>query len=135
MPACEKKVITENITKVLYPNDNIFVGQGTAPEAGIFPGVGLDAGYRAPLQERQRRSGACFPDKVAIQLNDTHPALAIPELMRILIDEEGLDWDDGLGHHHAHLRLHQPHLLPEALEEWPVSFSKRCCRGTWRLST
>ena len=50
-----------------------------------------------------------FHEKNVIQINDTHPALVIPELMRILMDDAGLDWDDGVAHHHPFRRLYEPH--------------------------
>ncbi|VDP84253.1 unnamed protein product [Echinostoma caproni] len=84
----------ENISRVLYPNDNFFVGKELRLRQEYFL-------VAATLQDviRRYRSGGIphstfneFPDKVALQLNDTHPSLAIPELMRILVDLEGLDW-------------------------------------------
>ena len=76
-----------------------------------------------------------FAEKVAIQLNDTHPALAIPELMRMLVDLEELAWDEAWEITTRTLRLHEPHRLPEALERWPVSLLGACCRATCRSST
>jgi starch phosphorylase len=119
MAACANKLFSENITKVLYPNDNFFEGKELRLKQEFFL-------ISASLQDIIRRFKVentdieTLPDKVAIQLNDTHPALAIPELMRILIDEEKLDfkraWDIcvrtfGYTNHTV---------LPEALEEWPV---------------
>ena len=66
----------------------------------------------ADIVRRFRRAATSWralPDKVAIQLNDTHPAMAVAELMRILLDEAQLGWERGLGPHAAHARLHQPH--------------------------
>ena len=77
-----------------------------------------------------------FPDKVFMQLNDTHPSLVIPELMRLLIDREGLGWDQAweITTHATGYTNHT--ILPEALEKWPVEHDgEDCCRGTCRSST
>ena len=90
--AVSEKSVSENITKVLYPNDNMFEGKELRLKQEYFF-------VSATIQDIMRRfkkyhaDFSEFPDQVAIQLNDTHPAIAIPELMRILVDIEGVDWD------------------------------------------
>lgn len=117
--AVEDIAIKENISKVLYPNDNIFEGKELRLKQEYFL-------VSATIQDIIRRYNKghihldALPDKVAIQLNDTHPALAIAEMMRLLVDREELSWDkawqltiDTFGYtNHT--------LLPEALERWPV---------------
>jgi starch phosphorylase len=79
----------------------------------------------ADLVRRFRRSNAdwnTFPDKVAVQLNDTHPAMAVPELMRILLDEAHLGWDQAWDLTERTLAYTNHTLLPEALEKWPVAW-------------
>lgn len=123
MSACEQKVLSENITKVLYPNDNFFEGMELRLKQEYFL-------VSASIQDILRRFKADnsnlndFPDKVAIQLNDTHPALAIPELIRLLIDEEGLGWDEAWEITTKTFGYTNHTVLPEALEEWPVPLLK-----------
>ena len=69
--------------------------------------------------------GMSFPDKVFMQLNDTHPTLVIPELMRLLIDREGLGWDQAWEITTASTGYTNHTILPEALEKWPVSMLER----------
>ncbi|MHB9024071.1 MAG: glycogen/starch/alpha-glucan phosphorylase [Armatimonadota bacterium] len=120
MQASEEQVTSENITKVLYPNDNFFVGKELRLRQEYFL-------VSASVQDIVRRFKSdalpwlSFPDQVAIQLNDTHPALAIPELMRILIDEEDLEWEAAWDITVRTFGYTNHTVLPEALEEWPVS--------------
>jgi starch phosphorylase len=117
--AIEDKVVSENITKVLYPNDNFFEGKELRLKQEYFL-------VSASIQDILRRYKADnkdlrrFPDKVAIQLNDTHPALGIPELMRVFVDEEGMDWDTAWDTTVRTFGYTNHTVLPEALEEWPV---------------
>jgi glycogen phosphorylase len=110
----------ENISKVLYPNDKVFVGQELRLKQEYF----LVSATLQDIIERYRKSNSDFrklPDKVAIQCNDTHPNLAIPELMRILMDDEGLDWDTSWGITEKTIAYTNHTVLPEALEKWPVA--------------
>ena len=88
--------------------------------AGVLPGQLLAAGHPVALPEGRRRELVRLPDHVAIQLNDTHPALAVAELMRILLDEAHLGWDEAWDSTVRTLAYTNHTLLPEALEKWPV---------------
>ncbi|XP_041123130.1 glycogen phosphorylase, liver form-like [Polyodon spathula] len=114
--------VAENISRVLYPNDNFFEGKELRLKQEYFV-------VAATLQDIIRRFKASrkghvtfetFPDKVAIQLNDTHPALAIPELMRILVDIEKLPYDKAWEITQKTFAYTNHTVLPEALERWPV---------------
>ena len=91
----------------------------------------------ADLVRRFRRSNTDWeqlPEKAAIQLNDTHPAMAVAELMRILLDEAHLGWDQAWDLTRRTLAYTNHTLLPEALEKWPLAWFERCCRGNSRSS-
>ncbi len=118
--AVDDKVQSENITKVLYPNDNMYQGKELRlKQQYFFVACSLrDIIRRFHFHNQDWRQ---FPEKVVIQLNDTHPVIAIPELMRILTDEERLAWDDAW-HIVQRTFAYTCHtLLPEALEKWPIS--------------
>ncbi|VDN01838.1 unnamed protein product [Thelazia callipaeda] len=120
--------ISENITRVLYPNDNIFIGKELRLKQQYFL-------VAATLQDIIRRfksskygcrdavrsSLDSFPDKVAIQLNDTHPSIGIPELVRLFVDIEGIPFPKAFDICVKTFAYTNHTLLPEALERWPVS--------------
>ncbi len=109
------------LTRVLYPDDSTELGQTLRFVQEYF----LVACSLADLVRRFRRANAdwrMLPDKVAIQLNDTHPTLAVPELMRILLDDAHLGWDDAWDLTQRTLAYTNHTLLPEALEKWPVRY-------------
>ena len=111
----------ETLTRVLYPDDSSFKGQGLRLIQEYF----LVACSLADAVRRFQRSNSdwdSFPDKVAIQMNDTHPALSVPELMRILVDEVHLEWDQAWQITQKTLAYTNHTLLPEALEKWPVAW-------------
>jgi starch phosphorylase len=111
----------ESLTRVLYPDDSTSMGQGLRFVQEYF----LVACSLADLIRRFRGSNAEWnelPGKVAIQLNDTHPAMAVPELMRILLDEAHLGWDDAWDLTQKSLGYTNHTLLPEALEKWPLAW-------------
>uniref|UniRef100_A0A8C9P960 Alpha-1,4 glucan phosphorylase n=1 Tax=Spermophilus dauricus TaxID=99837 RepID=A0A8C9P960_SPEDA len=124
--------LAENISRVLYPNDNFFEGKELRLKQEYFVVAATlqdiirrfkssKFGCRDPV----RTSFETFPDKVAIQLNDTHPALSIPELMRILVDVEKVDWDKAWEITKRTCAYTNHTVLPEALERWPVSMFEK----------
>src|SRR5271156_6264890 len=111
----------ESLTRVLYPDDSTAMGQGLRFVQEFF----LVACSLADLIRRFRRGGndwSALPEKVAIQLNDTHPTMAVPELMRILLDEAHLGWDQAWDLTERTLAYTNHTLLPEALERWSVDW-------------
>lgn len=110
----------ENISKILYPNDKVFVGQELRLKQEYFL---VSSSLQDILRTfKQKHSDIRkLPEKVAIQCNDTHPNLAIPELMRVLMDEEGLDWDTSWDITVKTIAYTNHTVLPEALEKWPVN--------------
>jgi starch phosphorylase len=117
--ALAEKLAAETLTRVLYPDDSTSLGQGLRFVQEYF----LVACSLADIIRRFRRSNtdwSTLPDKVAIQLNDTHPTMAVPELMRILLDEAKLGWDEAWDLTRRTLAYTNHTLLPEALEKWPV---------------
>jgi starch phosphorylase len=117
--AVEQKMTSETISKVLYPNDNTPQGRELRLAQQYFF-------VSASLQDMIRRHLKVYPtvhnfqDSFAIQLNDTHPTVAIPELMRLFIDEHCLDWDTAWEITQRTCAYTNHTLMPEALERWPV---------------
>jgi glycogen phosphorylase len=119
--ALAQTLAAETLTRVLYPDDTTIMGQGLRFVQEYF----LVACSLADLVRRFRRTNtdwSALPEKVAIQLNDTHPSLAVPELMRILLDEAHLGWDEAWDLTQKTLAYTNHTLLPEALEKWPVAW-------------
>jgi starch phosphorylase len=119
--ALAETLAAETLTRVLYPDDHTISGQGLRFLQEYF----LVACSLADLVRRFRRSNSdwsMLPEKAAIQLNDTHPSLAVPELMRILVDEGRLGWDEAWDLTQRTLAYTNHTLLPEALEKWPLDW-------------
>ncbi|MFA5167499.1 MAG: glycogen/starch/alpha-glucan phosphorylase [Candidatus Omnitrophota bacterium] len=117
--AVYEKMFSENISKVLYPNDATSMGRELRLKQEYF----FTAASIADLIRRFKEDNALFksfPDKAVIQLNDTHPALAIVEFMRILLDEEQVDWDTAWDLTVRSFAYTNHTVMPEALECWPV---------------
>ncbi len=121
--AVESKVLAENLTKVLYPNDNIFVGKELRlRQEYFFVSCALQDIIRRFKSENSNISD--LPSKIFIQMNDTHPTLVVPELMRILLDNECLGWDDAWKLTNSCVGYTNHTILPEALEKWPLDMIK-----------
>ncbi len=122
--AVMNKMMTENISKVLYPNDNVSQGRELRLKQEYF----FTAASLADILRRfkmENKDISKFASKAAIQLNDTHPSIAIAELMRILVDEEGLEWDKAWDITTDTFAYTNHTIMPEALECWPVSLFER----------
>jgi len=122
--AVDEKVASENLTKVLYPNDEPAQGKQLRLEQQVFfVSCSLQDMIRMHLM--MGRDISTFPERFAVQLNDTHPAVAVAELMRLLVDEQGLDWEQAWQITTKTLAYTNHTLLPEALEKWPVELFGR----------
>ncbi len=120
MRAVEAKTETETISKVLYPSDSTWAGRELRLKQQYF----FVACAIADIVRRYKKAHATFDqfaDKVRVQLNDTHPAIAVAELMRVLVDEEQLPWEEAWSVTTRTLAYTNHTLLAEALERWPVA--------------
>ncbi|MBL8668629.1 MAG: glycogen/starch/alpha-glucan phosphorylase [Rhodospirillales bacterium] len=122
--AVEDKLMAENLTKVLYPSDAVYAGRELRLRQQYFF-------VSCSVQDIIRRfkvdndDWLKFPDKVFVQMNDTHPALVVAELMRLFLDKEDVNWDKAWEITVASTGYTNHTLLPEALERWPVSMFER----------
>jgi len=149
MKAVEQKYSLEAISQVLYPDDTYEEGRKLRlKQQYFFVSAGLQSIVRT--YKRSNESILDFDEKVAIHINDTHPAVAIPELMRILMDQEGLDWDSAWKITTNTISYTNHTILSEALEKWPINMFKpllpriymiieeineRFCRELWNRYT
>ncbi|ESQ13267.1 MAG: hypothetical protein N838_15840 [Thiohalocapsa sp. PB-PSB1] len=120
LEAVSSKAAAENISKVLYPDDGTERGKELRLRQEYFL---VSASLQDVLRRWTRDYGtdfSSFPDNICFQLNDTHPAVAVPELMRLLMDEHGLGWDEAWRITCSSMAYTNHTLLPEALENWPV---------------
>jgi len=117
--AVEERIASETISRVLYPSDQAYSGKALRlQQQYFFVSCSLQDMIRIYLQKHTSPAG--FDARYAIQLNDTHPALAVVELMRLLVDEHGLPWDEAWGITTRATAYTNHTLLPEALETWPL---------------
>ena len=118
--AVDEKVDSENITKVLYPNDELVKGKRLRLEQQYFF---VSCSLQDMIRIYRQRGGddlSRFHEKYAVQLNDTHPAVAVAELMRLLVDVHGVGWDEAWEITRRTFAYTNHTLLPEALEKWKV---------------
>ncbi|PKN58191.1 MAG: glycogen phosphorylase [Deltaproteobacteria bacterium HGW-Deltaproteobacteria-14] len=122
--AVEEKAMSESISKVLYPKDETPQGKELRLRQQYFF-VCCSIHDIVRRYKKYHRTFAAFPDKVAIQLNDTHPSVTIAELMRVFIDDEQLSWEEAWDLTHRTVGYTNHTLLVEALERWPVEMFGR----------
>jgi len=122
--AVEKRIAHENISRVLYPSDGVSAGK----ELRLLQEYFLVACSLRDIMRRLKREGHSpdrLPEQAAIQMNDTHPTLAVVELMRMLVDEEEMPWQQAWDLTTATLAYTNHTLMPEALEKWPIPLLQR----------
>lgn len=115
------------ITSCLYPDDSSYEGKLLRLTQEYFF---VSAGVQSIVRHYKRRKGAlsALASQIAIHINDTHPAMAIPELMRVLVDLEGMDWDKAWTITKNTIAYTNHTIMPEALETWPIDMFKNYCR-------
>jgi glycogen phosphorylase len=122
--AVHDQVLSESISRVLYPNDATEAGQELRlKQEYFFTAASLQDILRRHLSHHDDLRS--LPDRAAIQLNDTHPAIAVPELMRLLVDEHGMAWEEAWEVTRGTVHYTNHTLMPEALERWPVALMER----------
>ena len=123
LKAVEYKRSVEMISEILYPDDKNYQGKELRLKQQYFM---VSAGLQSIIRRYKKNNDAIhnFDEKVAIHINDTHPALAIPEMMRILIDEEGMEWEGAWKITTNTISYTNHTVLPEALEKWPEDMIK-----------
>jgi len=146
LKAVERKYSAESISQILYPDDSYYEGRKLRLKQQYFF---VSAGLQSIVRRYKKRHATMhnFSEKVALHINDTHPALVIPELMRILLDEEGMVWDEAWRITSETVSYTNHTILPEALEKWPIDLFKqllprifliveeineRYCRNLWK---
>ena len=122
--AVEQQNLAKNLVEVLYPNDNHIAGKELRlKQQYFFVSASLQ---RAVAKFKKNHPDIhMLPEKVTIQMNDTHPTVAVAELMRILVDEEGLDWDDAWNITTKTCAYTNHTIMAEALEKWPIEIFSR----------
>ena len=146
LKAVEYKQSVERISKILYPEDTYYEGRHLRLRQQYFF---VSAGLQSIIRHFKKKNRLIreLPDKIAVHINDTHPAVAIPELMRILMDEEKLGWDEAWDITCRTISYTNHTIMPEALEKWPVDMfrtllprifmiieeiNERFCRQLWK---
>ena len=122
--AVEQENLAKNIVEVLYPNDNHYAGKELRLKQQYFF---ISASVQRAIRKFKANHDDIhqLPEKVVFQLNDTHPTVAVPELMRILVDEEGLEWDDAWNITTTVCAYTNHTIMAEALEKWPLELFSR----------
>ena len=147
LKAIEHRYAVESITEILYPDDTHYEGRVLRLKQQYFF---VSAGMQSIVRRYKKKGGSLydFAERIAVHINDTHPALVIPELMRILMDQEGMGWEQAWQITVKTVSYTNHTILPEALEKWPIDImrdllpriymiieeiNERYCRELWNL--
>ena len=119
--------LAKNIVEVLYPNDNHYAGKELRLKQQYFF---ISASIQEAIEKFKKTHSDLhdLPKKVAFQLNDTHPTMTVAELMRILVDEENLEWEDAWNITTQTCAYTNHTIMSEALEKWPIEIGRASCR-------
>ena len=130
--AAADRELAESISKVLYPEDSHPRGKELRLRQQYFL---ISATMQQVVDSHKRRNGdlRTLPDTIAVQINDTHPTLAIPELIRILIDNEGFSWEEAVDVAERTFNYTNHTIMPEALEKWPASLMQTLLPRIYRI--
>ena len=130
--AAAESELASSISKVLYPENSHDKGQELRLRQFYFL---VSATMQFLVEAHKKRHGnlASFPEHFAVQINDTHPALAVPELIRILIDEEGMTWEEAVDIAQRTFNYTNHTIMPEALETWPAAIMQRLLPRIYRI--
>ncbi len=130
--AVEQQNLAKNICEVLYPNDNHYAGKELRlKQQYFFVSASIKQAIRKYIEKHEDIHG--LPDKVCFQMNDTHPSVTVPELMRILIDEYYLEWDDAWGIVTRCCAYTNHTIMTEALEKWPMELFSRLLPRVYQI--
>ena len=130
--AVEQENLARNIVEVLYPNDNHYAGKELRLKQQYFF---VSASLQAAIAKYKKKHGDIHKlyEKVTFQMNDTHPTVAVAELMRILMDEEGLGWDDAWEITTKSVAYTNHTIMSEALEKWPIELFSRLLPRVYQI--
>lgn len=132
--ASKEKIEAESISYVLYPDDSIEKGREMRlKQEYFFVSAGINDIVRRYKLEYGNNAWEKFPDRIAIHINDTHPALCVPELMRVLMDHEGLEWEDAWKIVTKTTSYTNHTVLPEALEKWTIDMFSRVLPRVYKI--
>lgn len=132
LKAVEEKALAEVLSKVLYPEDNHREGKALRLKQQYFFAAAT-IGWIVSRHKKYHNTLDNLPDKVVIHINDTHPALAIPELMRVLMDEEGYGWDEAWSITSRTFAYTNHTIMNEALEKWPMEMIIETLPRIWMI--
>ncbi len=132
LKAVEQENLARNITEVLYPNDEQIQGKELRLKQQYFF---VSASVQSAIEHFKLRHDDIhlLPEKVTFQMNDTHPTVAVPELMRILLDEEGLEWDEAWEIVTKTCAYTNHTIMAEALEKWPIDLFSRLLPRVYQI--